>query len=477
LLLQLAIAAGVFTFARPRLGGWLAAVLVVPLLFIPGEATTVYTVGNVIAVLTGLTAIVVLDRVPPRPGRDVAICVLLLLSVASFSFGLAFAAAVAIWFLASPGQRRSLWVPAVPVVAYVVWLTHYHPPSPLSLHNLADTPEFVADSAAAAFGAVTGLGLGWGRVLGLAAAVAVGYELFTKPRLRSPATYTIVALPILLWALVGLGRAATGGTGAEQAAGTDQLLQRFARLNGATVAGQSRYVYPSVALLLLIAAHLLAGRRLRPWVGVAVVLLLAGVITNVVVLRDTGATLRQRADDVRGRIAGVEIARRTIPPTFGLGNFPGGAQRNLIYVANFQQLNFAYAVQRVGSDPVPLDSLGAIGPTGRRGLDSVLVAALPVTLTPAPRGTRLGPCTRVEPAAPPRRLGVAGARLIVRAGAAPLDVALRRFAPRNSYMSVGGLPPRGTSILTIPPDRARQRWYMKISSTAPVRLCAPAPAK
>jgi hypothetical protein len=472
--LQLAIAVGVFAFARPRIGGWLAAGLVVPMLFIPGEATTVYTVGNVIAVLTGLAAILVLDRVRRGPGRDVAICVLLLLSIASFSFGLAFCAAVAIWLLATPGQRRSLWVPAIPVLAYVVWVISYDPPSPLSLHNLADTPEFVADSAAAAFAAVTGLGLGWGRLLALAAAVAVGYELFTKPRLRTPATYAIVALPILLWTAVGLGRAASGGTGAGRIAATDQLIQRFARLNDAVVAGQSRYVYPSVVLLLLVAAHLLAGRRVRARLGVVVVLLLAGVTTNLVIIRDTGATLRARADQVRARFAGVEMAKRTIAPGFGLGNFPGEPQRNLVYVANFQEPVFRAAVKRVGSEPVPLKDL-RLSAVGRRDLDQVLVAALPATLGPAAKGTRPTSCVPVNPGAPPRK--VAAVRTMIRAGRSSVQLLMRRFGPPTAFAGVATVPARGTYVLTVPRDRARRPWVMRLNGSTRVRVCAPAPAK
>jgi hypothetical protein len=394
--------------------------------------------------------------------------------VASFSFGLAFAVAVAIWLVATPGQRRSLWVPAVPVVAYLAWLLSYHPPSPLSLHNLADTPAFVGDSAAAAFAAVTGLGFAWGRLLALLAAVAVGYELFTKPDRRSPTTYAIVALPILLWTLVGLGRAAAGPEAPPFAVGSDDLLQRFVHLNGTVVAGQSRYVYASVVLLLLVAAQLLARRRLRPVVGVAVVMLLAGVVTNVVLMRDTGNTLRGIADQVRGRIAAAEIAARTIPPGFGLQNFPGGPDKNLQYIANFQAFIFKDAVNRVGSEPVPLGALGGLGTPGRRELDAVLVNALPVRMVPAPAGPppkRAG-CTAVQPAPKPKPLAARGVRTVIRAGAQPATVSLRRFADPAASASVGTVAARTNAALTIPRDRSRQPWSVLVVSTTPASVCS-----
>jgi hypothetical protein len=474
LALQIAAAAGVFVFARPRIGGWLAALLVIPMLFIPGHATTIFTVGNVIALLTGLAAILVLDRAPVNRLRDVAVCLLLLLSIASFSFGLAFAAAVGIWLLATPGQRRSLWVPVIPIVTYFVWLITYDPPSPFSLHNLADTPTFVADSAAAAFGGATGLGFAWGRLLALLAAVAIGYELFTKPERRSPTTYAIVALPILLWIMIGLGRAAAGPEAPRFGVGSDELLKRFVHLNGTVGAGQSRYVYPSVVLLLLVAAQLLGGRRLRPWLSVAAVLVLVGVMTNLVVLRDTGTGLRGIADEVRGRMAAVEIAARTIPPEFGLPNFPGRELHNQTLIANFQSFVFKDAVARVGSEPVPLDQLGGLGPSGRRILDRVLVRALPVRMAASPPGSRprpTGDCTSVTPGPTPPAVPVRGVRTIIRTGAAPVTVALRRFAAPGTLAGVGTAAPRSTFVLTIPRDRARRPWSVRVASPVRVSVC------
>lgn len=474
LALQIAAAVGVFVFARPRIGSWLAALLVIPMLFIPGHATTVFTVGNVIALLTGLAAILVLDRAAPGRVRDVAVCLLLLLSIASFSFGLAFAAAVGIWLIATPGQRRSLWVAVVPIVTYFLWLVSYDPPSPFSLHNLADTPTFVADSAAAAFGGITGLGFAWGRLLALVAAVAVGYELFTRPERRSPTTYAIVSLPILLWTMIGLGRGAAGPEAPPFGVGSDELLQRFVHLNGTVGAGQSRYVYPGVVLLLLVAAQLLGGRRLRPWLSVAAVLVLVGVMTNLVVMKDTGDGLRNIADEVRGRMAAVEIASRTIRPEFGLADFPGSDQHNLQYVANFQSFVFKGAVARVGSEPVPLNKLGALGPSGRRSLDGVLVNALPVRMAPGPPGTRprpTGACTSVRPGPTAPALPVRGVRTIIRAGGAPVTVAVRRFAAPDTVFEVGTAAPRSTVVLTIPRDRARRPWSLRVESTARASVC------
>jgi hypothetical protein len=466
-LLEVAIAVAVFAFARPRVGGWLAAALVVPMLFIPGEGRAVYTVGNVIALLTGIAALLVLDRMRATLRRDVVVCLLLLLSVASFSFGLAFVGAAAIWLVTTPGQRRSLWVPSIPVAAYALWVLTYHPPSPLSLENLADTPEFVATSAAAAFGGVTGLGLGWGRLLALLAALAIGYELFTRPARRSPTTYALLALPVLLWALVGIGRAA--GPPVALDIGPDVLLQRFARLDSTVTAGQSRYVFPGVIVLTLLAAQLLRGRRLGPPLAAAVVLGLVGVMTNLVLLRDSSRTLRATADEVRGKIAAVEIAQ---PPEFELANFPGGAAENLRHLANFREASFRWAVNSVGAEPVPLSALSRIGPAGRSNLDAVLVAALPVTLSTSARAAHAGPCTTVAPSSPPRSVVVPGIRTTIRTSTEPATVSLRRFADPGTAVRIGDVPPASAAVLTIPRDRVSRKWMAGIVSPSTTRVCA-----
>jgi hypothetical protein len=469
-LLDVAIAVAVFAFARPRVGGWLAAALVVPMLFIPGEGRAVYTVGNVIALLTGIAALLVLDRMAAVLRRDVVVCVLLLLSVASFSFGLAFVGVAAIWLVTTPGQRRSLWVPAIPAASYALWLLTYHPPSSLSLQNLADTPEFVANSAAAALGGLTGLGLGWGRLLALLAALAIGYELFTRPVRRSPTTYALLALPLLLWALVGLGRAAAPPLTVYP--GPDVLLQRFARLDATVGAGQSRYVFPGVIVLTLLAAQLLRGRRLGPPLAVALVLALLGVMTNLVLWRDDGATLRATADEVRGKIAAVEIAQ---PPEFELANFPGRAAKNLGHVANFRESSFRWAVGSVGAEPVPLSALSRIGPAGRSDLDAVLVAALPVTLSTSARAAHAGPCTTVAPGSPPRSVVVPGIRTTIRTSTEPATVSLRRFANPGTAVRIGDVPPASAAVLMIPRDRVSRKWLAEVVSPSTTRVCAVPP--
>jgi hypothetical protein len=253
------------------------------------------------------------------------------------------------------------------------------------------------------------------------------------------------------------------------------LIQRFARLDGTVVAAQSRYVYPSVAVLLIVGAHLLAGRRLRAWLSVAVVLALAGVVANLVVTRDAGNALRRIGDETRGRIAAVEIAARTISPDFNLDSFPGGGVRNLQFVANFREAAFQRAVSEVGSEPVPLGAVPGLGPAGRREVDAVLVRALSVRMASGPlvrlSRTQRRACTRVPATTTSSSLPVRDGATIRTSGQAA-TVYLRRFADPGTDTQIGTVAARTSAALRIPADRSSRPWVVHVTSPANVAVCA-----
>lgn len=472
MVLHLAVAACVFTFARRRVGSWLAAGLTVPMLVLAGDATMWPPLsGNVASVVAGLAAVLVMDRWPTSVRRDLAVCALLLLSVASFSYGLAFALAVGIWVAATPGGRRSLWVPAVPLLVYLLWVASYHPPSAISFHNAADTLQFAADSLAASFGTVTGLGLAWGRLLALVAVVAVAYELGAHPDRRSPTTYALVALPLMTWVLTGLGRAARGPGAPTFFVGADAVTQRFARLEGTLAAAQSKYTYPTVVMLVLLAAQLLRGRKMRTVLALAAALALCGIVTNAVQLDDSGRSLRGVADEVRGRLVGIELADRTISPQFTVYELPGSPDFNVAYLGHFHESSFRRANRAIGSEPVPLTAFGELGPAARTQVDAVLVNTLPVRLSPTTGRRVPRRCTHL----PARRHGIGvpepAGTAIIRAGGQPATVLLRRFADPGKTVPAGIVPAHGASALGIPPDRSSRPWLLTVQSGAPLDLC------
>jgi len=473
-LLQVALAVCVFIFARRRLGGWGATVLAGPVLFVPGHATLWFSVASSVASLVaGMSAILVLERAQAQRGRDIVVCALLLLSVFSFSLGVAFALAIGVWLAVAPATRRRLWVAAVPIVAYLAWRVGYSSNDQLTLENLADTPQFVADSAAAGVATLTGLGIAWGRLIALVGAIGIGYELATRRSLRTAETYALISLPLATWALIGLGRSATGPNGPTFGVGTefaDYVTQRFAQLNQSYSAAQSRYVYASVVFIVLLAAQLLVSRggTRAVWLGAAV--LLCGVVTNAIVMRDAGTTIRTVSDAVRGRLAAVELAAGTPHAAITANRFPGGVPATSLFLGHFDEAGFNHAVRVVGSEPVPLRVLRSLGPGAGQALDATLTAIV-------------RPRLEAMPASPPRAAGcrvmhrhdwvaVGPANASIRTSGSPASVFVRRFAPSTASVQVGEVPPRMVRHLTIPRDRSQKPWLMRVVSSGSVALCS-----
>jgi hypothetical protein len=452
-LLHLAVATCVFVFVRRRVGSWLALAFVLPLLVLGAGGDGLLFAGvmaNSAALATGLAALLLVERLPARRWHEALAFVLLMLSVASVTFGVIFALAAAVWIGATPARRRSLWIAVIPLLAYGAWKVAY-PASAASIENAVHTPRFVADSAAAAFGALTGLGRYVGYVPAIVATVLAAYVLVTRKRV-AVATYVIVGLPVATWTSIGIGRAAT------QVAGL-----------------QPRYIYVGATLVLLVMAELLAGRRLRPAaVGTLAAIAVAGTLYNLEQLRDQGTYFRGQAVLARAYLGAVEAAEPVISPEFAVENFPDpGAIGNVIGL--FQTAAFEDAVRQVGDEPVELRVLDTLPPDKRQTVDAVLVAALRIRLTPTAAGSLPIParsCVRIGPADGGKELAVrTPGTVVVRAGTQPAEVYLRRYADRSSPTPLGTVPRAGSQLVVVHGDRSRRTWYTKVVAAAPARVC------
>jgi hypothetical protein len=60
--------------------------------------------------------------------------------------------------------------------------------------------------------------------------------------------------------------------------------------------------------------------------------------------------------------------------------------------------------------------------------------------------------------------------LLVRAGAAPLTVGVRRFA--GAFRRVGVVAAGASATLAIRPDLASTPWHVEVDSQRPLKLCA-----
>ena len=300
-----------YAYARRRVGPALALAPAIVILFLGAAWETIlwpYSIATFgFALAAGIGALLALERGDRR--GDVWACLLLLFSVASVSVGLTFALAVAVYLLLSGRGWRSLWIPAVPFLAWGVWwlwAMSYDEPSSLAVENLWLIPAYAAESLAVVLAAVTGLGatlsgeglnptvefdIGWGRPLAVIVIVAFAVRIW---RGRLPVAFwaTLAALASY-WALAALSLA------------PDRAPD------------ESRYILPGALLLFLVAANALAGVRLpRPAQVAVAVVVLVSVLTGIRQLHDGEIVLRDYALRSKAILAGIERTDGEVADTY-----------------------------------------------------------------------------------------------------------------------------------------------------------------
>ncbi len=246
----------VFLYARARVGSWLALVATAMILFFgPGwqDLLWPFQIGYLIAVGAGVAALLLLDR-RDRAG-DIGACVALVVSVASSGVG------IALWLgaLVDVAQRRrwrELWIVAIPIVLYGVWWLGYEQ-NHIYAHAFVLVPKFLLHAIAGALSGLAGLAkidvqhdtgtyLTWGIPL-LVVALAVVLWLWRArgfPRI-APRVVTLVVIALAFWVLTGIGRA----------------YVRVGPLVLTETGSESRYLYVSALLILLLAVELARGYR------------------------------------------------------------------------------------------------------------------------------------------------------------------------------------------------------------------------
>ncbi len=282
-----------YVYARRRAGALVALGAAVSLLFLgPAWMDLLWAlqVGYLGSLLCGLGALLALDRADRR--GDVVAMVLLSAALASSSLGLPCLGAVALEVLGRPDRRTRCPVVAAPAALYGAWYLAYGTASEVTVDNLFATPSYTADAAAAAVAALFGLSVAWGPPLAVALlgllALAIRRGVVVPWRLAA-----LGAAPLMFWGLTGLGRADLHEPGA------------------------SRYLYPGVLLILLLAVEAARERRPSPRaLAVVGVLLAAATVSNVGELRDGGRWLRGLTTEVRGALTATEIGGTRLPPRF-----------------------------------------------------------------------------------------------------------------------------------------------------------------
>ena len=298
---------------------------------------------------------------------------------------------------------------------------------------------------------------------GLAVLVIV---VIHRRRRISPRFAAVLVLPVGYWALTGLSRA--------------QLQEPDA----------SRYLYPGAVFVVLVLAEVCRRTTLARTRPAIACLALALVVTvgfsihgNLDELDAGAAGLRDTSQVLEAELGALEAIRTHVDP-----GFRPDPQRAPVLVAG----GYFRAVDDLGS---PADSLADLRHRPERlrsAADAVLTAALAITLQPssappgevtselgvgAVRGGSVaidGPCVAFTPAQTVGSVVLTGPVLqlsIAASAASDVAVSLRNIAHSFEAPPVGTVPPDSTRSIALP-KIATGPWKVRLSSSAPVRVCA-----
>jgi hypothetical protein len=459
---QLATATLLFFYVRRRVG-LVLALCAVALILCLGSAWDVllwpFQIGLVGASFFGLAAILALEREDRR--WDVAACVFLVVACGFSELGLSFVAGAAVAVLQGPREswRRRAFLVVVPVVLYVLWYAGWGhaAESHFSLKNVAVAPRYVAEAAAAAVGALSGLDavpltqprqMIWGSVLLVALLAGVAYRYHRKPVLH-PGLWPAATIALVSWSLTA-----------------------FNYLPGREPAA-FRYQYASGLLVLMVLANLFQGVRLSRVALVAAAAVTALAIgPNLAMLKEGSSHLKNESVLTRADTAAIEISRRTVDPDFQLTLEVAGTPSLInVYAGKYLE-----AVDEFGSPAYTPAGLAAAPVPGRRQADIVLGAALPVSTSTTPHEFDAKASADCVEAGPDGRAEVpvaAGATRIELAPGPAAGIGLRRFADEGDYPLVLPSLPGGTrTVLEIPEDEASQQWYLHLEAQQSALVCA-----
>jgi hypothetical protein len=463
-----------FVWIKRRLGEWPALIATVPILFLGAAFDDFLWFSSITflgAMACGLGMLVALDR-RDRLG-DVFACAWLIGSMLFSSLWLAFAVGALVDIVLRRGDRdwrRRVFVLVLPLVLYALWWVGWghEAESTVTLHNLGTTPLYVLNSFAAAVGAFFGFagyaegvvkpsGFGWGQVLAVALGALAAWRLYRLERVPR-SFWVVLAVGLAFWVLGGI--AAKPGR----------------------VPWASRYQYPSVVFMLLVAAELLRGVRLdRRRLMLAAAVVVATLVGSAFALNDAYDGHRKITEVVRGDLAALEIARNTVEPGFFIDEENGETGFVHVDAGSYLSARDAYGspaydssellasseVARFSADKVLVSAL-RFGLTPTRPSDFPLKGAQPVNITDATVPVPAGACLTVPGGrqAPLLALPPAGAAVI--AGTQPVnDIQMRRFAREEPSVDFGEGPAAGTAIEIVTPlDASKVPWKMRLEGGA-----------
>jgi hypothetical protein len=482
-ILHLLVATLFFLLVRTRVALAVAVALTILIVFFGAGWDTImgaYEVPNLTGMAAGLGMLLALRR--HTRGGDIAACVLLALSLASFSVGIAFAlGALLAIALSGRGDWRRIWivlVPAIPYVAWFLWARKFHQ-TEVTLASISGILSGIADQLAAICASITGLyrlpgsvglptvlelRLDWGYPLALVLAGLVVLHVRRRP--RSIYFWTVAGTLLFYLALVAIG------------------------LSPARTPEASRYVYMGSILTLLLIVELGKEVRWSTTIGlIAVVLLGLSLMTNTSSLRAGARLFQAEGETNRAELGALELDRAQVDTGVAAEDVEETTHSHADML--FPIWAYFETAEESGSPAYDLAELQASGQQAREAADQELVRALEIVVEPTRtptigrRGTAptveaeaegttrsRGPCVALVPdlgRTATFTLGLPPGGFSYRAQPGdPVTVTLGRFAAPAIELP----PATGSAEVAIPRDAVGVPWQAQIHTAAPVLACA-----
>jgi hypothetical protein len=457
----------VYLLARERVAPPLALAVAAIVLFLGAawnDLLVPFQISFLLSVAAGLGMLIALER--EDLVGSVAVAVLLAVSLASSSVGIAFGAAASIHVLVRADRLQRLWAVALPGLLYLGWLLAYGDPTAtsggrtltaLARDNLSAAPGYVATAAAGAWGAITGLGVDWGRPMAIAGFLLLALYI-VRSRVVTLRLLALLAAAGAYWGLAAVFRA---------------------HVNPPT---DSRYLYLGAILVLLLTLELLPPVVATPRLLLVVaVFVAASAIANFGSLRSGSQYLQDWSRYVRAELGALEIA--------GPGTRSDFAP-DPVRAPDITSGRYFAAIREYGSPAISASEIARTGEAERQAADSVLLQALGTALVPDGvtaaeppsveattngRTTTHDGCVRFAPsgAGAALDLNVPALGLVVESGGTtPVELRLRSFAtgyPQQPFASISA----GARLLRLP-ARSGILWHARLTAAEPFRTCSAA---
>jgi hypothetical protein len=470
----LSCSALVYVFARRRIGPILALAPAMVPLFFSGTSTFYGTgiqftpllgINGIYSLDFGLAGLLLLER--ERRWDDVLACLMLGLSLASFSYGLPFAFGMAVAIALSPGRWRRAYVVAIPLVLYGlwrIWASHHGgaEAGTITAEHVALAPFYISDSLSASGAGLVGLS----QIVGAGPAVEF---------VRHPA-YATFSLTLFLGgvgvALIACVVRALGRRGLTRRSLWPPLATLIAMWGAQALVmdpvsrmpGDPRYLFAGAVMIAVVGSELARGVRLSR-LGVVMVLAIAalGGLANLPHFHEGKQVDDRQLAISKAAGAMIELAGPHADPEFVTArDLPEVSNTMWISAANFQ--SFADGTGLLAW--MPIRTLRSASPEIRGDADQVLARVLNLRLAPAKQDIG-GRCARISPGS---EIALTPGAFVLRSSQSD-RLGFRRFAP-SAAVSLGALPPRVARSLTIPPDRlSNPPWRLSNEGSAVLALC------